>query len=73
MANPLTEIVPARARKGIYAGYAFAGLVVGATQVGYAAAEAGQPVWLTVTLAVYAFLGGALGFTAASNTPPRDT
>lgn len=29
----------------------------------------GQPDWLTVTLAVYAFLGTALGFTAAGNTP----
>lgn len=31
--------------------YAVAGVVIGAIQVGYAAAESGQPVWLTVTSA----------------------
>ena len=30
----------------------------------------GQPVWLTVGVAVLSFLGGALGFTAASNVKP---
>ena len=27
-------------------------------------------MWLTVTLAVYGFIGTAIGFTASANTPP---
>lgn len=53
----------------MYVIYALAGLVIGATQVGYSAAEFGQPTWLTVTLAVYAFIGGGVGFTATTHTP----
>jgi hypothetical protein len=70
----LHDILPAGARKALYAGYAFLGLGLGATQVAYSAAGAGQPVWLTVTLAVFAFIGTGLGFTAASNvgTTPSD-
>lgn len=65
----LTDIIPASYRKIAYAVFAVLGVIIGAVQVGYAAAEAGQPVALTVVLAVYAFVGGALGFTAAQNTP----
>lgn len=65
----LHDILTPEVRKPIYAIYAILGLVIGATQVAYSAAEAGQPTWLTVTLAVFAFVGTALGFTAASNTP----
>lgn len=68
MANAVTTAIPANARKPVFAIYGLAGVVIGATQVGFAAAEAGQPTWLTVTLAVYAFLGGAIGYTASSNT-----
>ena len=66
----LKDIITPKARKPIYAVYAIVGLVLGATQVGFSAADAGQPVWLTVALAVFAFVGTALGFTAASNTHP---
>lgn len=65
----IKENLPAKWRKVIYATYAILGVVIGATQVGFAAAEVGQPVWLTVTLAVYAFVGGAVGLTATSHTP----
>ena len=65
----LNEIIPAAWRKPIYAAYALAGAVIGAVQVGYLAAEVGQPLWLTVTLAVYGFIGTAIGFTASANTP----
>lgn len=51
-------------RKITYGAYAIVGLVLGSTQVGYAAAEAGQPVALTVALAVYAYVGVAFGFAA---------
>lgn len=66
--NPLTYMGD-RARAVVYAAYAIIGVILGATQVGYAAAEVGQPVWLTVTLAVFAFLGGAIGYTAVTHTP----
>lgn len=65
----LNDIIPAAWRKPIYAAYALAGAIIGAVQVGYLSAEAGQPVWLTVTLAVYGFIGTAIGFTASANTP----
>ncbi len=61
--------IPAKVRGYVYTTFGFLGLGFGATQVGYAAAEAGQPVWLTVALSVYAFLGVGIGYTAASNTP----
>ena len=64
--NPLTGILPAKARKYVYAVYALVGVALGAIQVGYGVTE---PQWLTVSLAVYAFLGAALGLTAASNVP----
>lgn len=65
----ITEHLPATWRRWVYAVYAVAGVVIGGTQVGFAAAELAQPVWLTVTLAVYAFVGGAVGLTATSHTP----
>ena len=65
----LNDIIPAAWRKPIYAAYALAGAIIGAVQVGYLSAEAGQPVWLMVTLAVYGFIGTAIGFTASANTP----
>lgn len=65
----MTDILAPQIRSKVYAVYAVLGLVLGATQVGFAAAETGQPVALTVALAVYAFVGGALGFVAQANTP----
>lgn len=65
----MSVFIPPKVRGPIYSGYAVVGLGLGATQVGYAAAQADQPVWLTVALAVFAFLGTGIGYTAASNTP----
>lgn len=65
----LTNILPPQTRATLYAAFAVTGLLLGAIQVGYAAADSGQPTALTVALAVYAFVGGALGFTAQANTP----
>lgn len=68
--NPIvSEVISPEARAMVYTIFAFLGLGLGGTQVGYAAAEAGQPVWLTVALAVYAFLGSAFGYTAVTHTP----
>lgn len=69
----MQNYIPPKVRGPLYTAFAFIGLGIGATQVGYAAAETGQPVWLTVSLAVYAFVGGAIGFTAASHTNKGDT
>lgn len=69
----LNEILPAKVRRVLYAVYAFIGLGLGATQVAYSAASAGQPLWLTVALAVFAFVGTAFGFTAAANATPHTT
>lgn len=57
----------------VYVVFALIGLALGGTQVGYAAADAGQPTWLTVALAVFGFLGTAVGFTAASKVPTTRT
>lgn len=67
-AKELITALPETARRYIYSAYAVIGLALGATQVGFSAAEAGQPVWLVVAMAVFAFIGTALGFTAAQNT-----
>lgn len=63
----LNEIISGKSRKVAYAVYAFLGVVVGSVQVAYLAAETGQPVWLTVTLAIYAYVGTAFGATAGGN------
>lgn len=69
----LTDVIGPKLRRRLYAGYAATALALGATQVGYAAADAGQPTALTVALAVLAFVGTGLGLTAAANTPaPSD-
>lgn len=67
--NPLQQNPRLRAR--VYNAFWLLGLALGGTQVGFASADAGQPTWLTVALAVYAFLGTGVGYTAAQNTPPE--
>jgi hypothetical protein len=69
--NPLIDVFGARVRRIIYTVYALAGVVLGAIQVGFAANDAATPAWLKTALAVLAFLGTAIGATAASNA--RDT
>lgn len=65
----LKEIISPALRSKLYAVYAVLALVLGAVQVGFASADAGQPTWLTTTLAVFVFVGAGLGFTAQANTP----
>lgn len=66
------DFIPAAKRRVVYAVFAFLGLALGATQVGYSAAELGQPVWLTVVLAVYTFLAAGVGYTASANTDKQE-
>lgn len=64
-----TVITNPNVRKVIYGIYIVAGVIFGAVQVAFAAIEgAGQPDWLTVTLAVYAFLSVPVGSLALVNT-----
>lgn len=65
----MNELIPPAHRLRAYQIFALVGVALGAIQVGFGAADAGQPVALTVALAVYAFLGGALGLTAAHHVP----
>lgn len=59
MTNPLTGILPAAARRYLYAAYALAGVVLGCLQI--ADVQTGK------TAEVLAYVGVALGITAASN------
>ena len=71
--NPLKDIIPARARRWLYAGYAAIVLCEGASAVGYATADVAQPDWLQVVTAITVYVGGALGLVAASNTSSDST
>ena len=64
--NPLADY-PAARRIAYYVTF-LVGLGLGAAQVGFASADAGQPTWLTVALSVFAFLASGIGYTAAQNT-----
>ena len=64
----ISTYIPAAWRKPIYGAFAVVGVIIGAIQVGFAAAEAGNPLWLNITLAVFPFVAGAVGFTASANT-----
>ncbi len=68
--NPLT-LIPDAVRQVVYIVYSCAVIGVGAVQVGFVSANAAQPVWLTIALAVLAYLGGVLGITAASNVQKK--
>lgn len=61
----LVEVLPEKGRKTLYVAYALAGLVLGAWSV------VETPDWLTSALAVYAFVGTALGLVAEANTGPQ--
>lgn len=59
----------AKARAVIYGTYVIAGLVFGALQVAFSAiAGVDQPDWLTIAIAVYAYLGIPVGGLAAVNS-----
>jgi energy-converting hydrogenase Eha subunit F len=51
----------------VYVAYGVIALAASATQVGYSSIELGQPAWLTVTLAVVAFLAVPVSSLAATN------
>lgn len=55
-------------RKRIYGTYGVFAFIVACVQVGWSASGAGPVVWLTVTLAVTAFVGTAVAGLAVTNT-----
>ena len=65
-------MIPANVRRIIYLSLAVIGLTLGAIQVGYSSIDVAAPAWLTVAVAVYAFLGGSTGILAVLNTPMSD-
>lgn len=68
--NPLASN-PA-ARKAVYTLFWLVGLVLGGLTAGYGATDGNAPDALGVALAVYAFLGAAVGYQAQANTPADD-
>lgn len=68
----ISTYIPAAWRKPIYGGFAVAGVLIGAIQVGIAAVGSANPEWLLIVLAVFPFLAGAVGFTASANTNKAD-
>ena len=65
MGNPLTDVIPARYRKYLYAALFAAGLVVGALDL-YGVNVGTWP-------SVVAYVGAGLGLVAASNTPNEES
>lgn len=67
--NPqqVTVALPPAVRAAMYMIWSLGSLAFGAVQVGYSTADLGQPVWLAVCIAVWAFVGAGLGLAAASN------
>lgn len=64
-------LLPAKARQLIYVGYGLVALAVSGTQVGYSSLSIDNPPWLTVAVAVTAFLAVPVGAIAATNVTRR--
>lgn len=66
MANPLTDVLPDRARRIGYAAMFVTWLGLGGVTAGYAVLEGGVPDWLLFTNAAYGFIAGP-GFAVAGS------
>jgi hypothetical protein len=67
----LLQAIPEKYRNLFYTLFGVAGVILGATAVGFATAGVALPVWFKVATAVYAFLGGPTALTARANLPSR--
>lgn len=67
----LKDLISAQWRKRVYVTFAVVGILIGATQVGFASAGLALPVAVIVAKGIYAYLGVAVGAVAASNVAPR--
>lgn len=70
--NGLIDILKPEHRKVMYGVWALVGLILGGFQVGYLAAGE-QPLWVTVSLAVYGFASTGIGATASANTNKEES
>lgn len=70
MSTPLTDVIPKRARAGVYAAYVLAAFILGGIQVAYAAGDGSAPGWLDVANAVLVYVGAAVAGLAVSNVTP---
>lgn len=71
--SPLTGILSPKLRQDVYTTYAAVGLLIGCVQAAIGAVSSGpMPDFLKAALAVYAFIGTAIGATAASNVTLED-
>ena len=69
----LLKLIPPNVRRWVYAIYGLVGLILGAISAAYGALGDSAPDWLRIVLAVYAFVGTAIGATAGSNvSQPSD-
>ena len=66
------DFIPKAKRKLVYGWFAFIGLALGSVQVGYSAADVGQPAWVVVATAVFGFISAGVGYTAYANTSKED-
>ena len=69
----LTNIIPDKGRKVVYAIFAIISFVAGQIGVAYAIAATVPPLWYLIGATVVTDLGVAIGATAASNITPRPT
>jgi len=67
----ILQAIPEKYRGIFYALFGVAGVVLGATAVGFATAGVALPVWFQVATAVYTFLGGPVALTARVNLPSQ--
>lgn len=65
------EFISPKARQVLYITFTVIGLALGATAVGYNAADLTNPVWLNVAQEIYMFLGVGFGVVASSNVNPN--
>lgn len=70
--NTLT-LLPSRVRFWLYVAYGLVSLAVSATQVGVASLGYAQPAWLTVAVAVVAFLAVPFSSLASNNVSTSKT
>lgn len=68
----VTELLSGPKRKAVYIVYAIIGVVFGGIQTAFTSAELESPLWLTVALSVYLYVGGAFGLLAAQNVGAKE-
>lgn len=68
----VTELLGESKRKIVYLVYGLIGVGFGATQTAFLTAEVEAPLWFTVALAVYSYVGVAFGLVAAQNVGSQE-